>query len=528
MRARPDDGRPMLASPTIEELRDRTEWISSLVALRTATDDPNREAATTQLMESFARVASRAEESSRHELLKVRLGLSETELQVVWLLAALAIDSRAKQAMLSQTVVGPAVTIDTLRRIIYGERPSELGFRELAANGTLRRLALIERNDGHPHDSAETRWTWTLAPRILAWLHGDERVDPIFDGIAELAPNVPLPEELALSQGALADARKAIQAVEATIVVAGASGLGRRTMLVSILAEQGLRSLCIDCAKLHQEPSIFAAQMRGLARECRLLDRVPILVRLDALSTEGPTDRRLESIGMEFVRHLPTHVLATCSPQRPSTRWGRPTIVIELDPPTSEQRASIWSAALGADTEDEARQLARVYPLAPAMIHHAALAARVRAAGGVVETNDLSAGIRAVLDDQLGQLARRVTVSQTWDDLVLPADQMEAIVDLVARVRTSARVYEDWGFGRKVGKGIGVSALFSGPPGTGKTMVAALIARDLGLELYQVDLAKVVSKWIGESERNLAKLFDAAEAGHAVLLFDEADALFGT
>jgi SpoVK/Ycf46/Vps4 family AAA+-type ATPase len=88
-------------------------------------------------------------------------------------------------------------------------------------------------------------------------------------------------------------------------------------------------------------------------------------------------------------------------------------------------------------------------------------------------------------------------------------------------------VYEQWGFAAKVGKGLGTSALFSGPPGTGKTMVAALIAKELGLELYQVDMAKVTSKWIGETERNLAALFDAAEAGHAVLLFDEADSLFG-
>src|SRR5205814_2659946 len=135
-------------------------------------------------------------------------------------------------------------------------------------------------------------------------------------------------------------------------------------------------------------------------------------------------------------------------------------------------------------------------------------------------------GIRTVLDDKLGTFARRVTVTQTWDDLVLPDDQREAIAELVARIRGRSRVYEQWGFAAKVGKGLGVSALFSGPPGTGKTMVAALIARDLGLELYQVDMGKLVSKWIGETEKQLGELFDAAEAGHAILLFDEADSLF--
>jgi SpoVK/Ycf46/Vps4 family AAA+-type ATPase len=97
---------------------------------------------------------------------------------------------------------------------------------------------------------------------------------------------------------------------------------------------------------------------------------------------------------------------------------------------------------------------------------------------------------------------------------------------LVARVRHAHRVLEEWGFGGKLPRGIGVAALLSGPPGTGKTMLAGIIARELNLELYQVDLSKVVSKWVGETEKQLARIFEAADAGHALLLFDEADALF--
>jgi len=136
-------------------------------------------------------------------------------------------------------------------------------------------------------------------------------------------------------------------------------------------------------------------------------------------------------------------------------------------------------------------------------------------------------GVRNVLDDRLVGLATRVSVSQTWDDLVLPEDQIVAIVELLARVRQRSCVYETWGFAGKLGRGLGVTALFSGPPGTGKTMCAGLIARELGTELYQVDTSRIASKWIGETEKNLAALFDAAESGHAMLLFDEADALFG-
>lgn len=136
-------------------------------------------------------------------------------------------------------------------------------------------------------------------------------------------------------------------------------------------------------------------------------------------------------------------------------------------------------------------------------------------------------GVRSVLDDRLAGLATRVSTKQSWDDLVLPEDQTTAVVEMLSRIRERRRVYEEWGFADKLGKGLGVTALFSGPPGTGKTMTAALIARDLGCDVYQVDTSKIASKWIGETEKNLAALFDAAEAGHAILLFDEADSMFG-
>lgn len=517
--------RAMTESAAITELCERIAWISSLLELRTTTDDAAREASTCRVLELYAQMSSLGG-NSRQELLRERLGLSETELQIVWLLAALAIDSRTKQLMLMQRCVGPSVTIDALRRIVYGERPSEVGFRELSADGTLRRFGIIERNDGQQHDS-EARWTWTLTSRVLAWLHGDERVDPAFDTIARIPSVVERLDDLAYTAGAVADARKAMASVDATIIVAGAPKLGRRTMLIGVAAEHGRGTLCIDCSRLDSDPTTFIGQLRGLARECRLLARLPILVNADALASETATARRLDTVELELASRLSSNVLVTTGPNRPTLRWSRPSIVIELDPPTSAERANVWRQALGAETDTDVVQLAKTYALAPAMIHRAVAAARARAGGLSVTADDLSAGVRSVLDDQLGHVARRVVVRQTWDDLVLPADQLESIEDLIARIRESAQVFESWGIGRKLGKGLGVSALFSGPPGTGKTMVAALIAKELRLELYQVDLAKVVSKWVGESERNLAKLFDAAEAGHAVLLFDEADTLFG-
>src|SRR6266849_687519 len=128
---------------------------------------------------------------------------------------------------------------------------------------------------------------------------------------------------------------------------------------------------------------------------------------------------------------------------------------------------------------------------------------------------------------RLDALAQRLDVKATWDDLVLPNEQMSLMRQIAGQVRERHKVHAEWGFALKMNRGFGISALFSGESGTGKTMAAEVIANDLRLNLYRIDLSAVVSKYIGETEKNLRKLFDAAEQGGAILFFDEADALFG-
>jgi len=207
----------------------------------------------------------------------------------------------------------------------------------------------------------------------------------------------------------------------------------------------------------------------------------------------------------------------------------RGLILADVPAPPESVRARLWQRWLGdvAEPAIPAWAAAR-YPITGGIILRSATAAlaRARARGDAVTSDDIQAGVRSALDVKLSNLGIHVTWRQTWDDLVLPEDSIEEIKEFIARVRHKRVVYEDWGFARKVAKGLGLSALFSGPPGTGKTMVAGIIAEELGLDLYQVDLSRIVSKYVGETEKNLGSLFDAAEAGHALLLFDEADALF--
>jgi SpoVK/Ycf46/Vps4 family AAA+-type ATPase len=128
---------------------------------------------------------------------------------------------------------------------------------------------------------------------------------------------------------------------------------------------------------------------------------------------------------------------------------------------------------------------------------------------------------------RLEALAQRLDPKATWDDLVLPAETMSLLRQIAAQVRRRGTVYDDWGFRARMNRGLGISALFTGESGCGKTMAAEVIANDLRLNLYRIDLSAVVSKYIGETEKNLRRLFDAAEGGGAILFFDEADALFG-
>ena len=133
-------------------------------------------------------------------------------------------------------------------------------------------------------------------------------------------------------------------------------------------------------------------------------------------------------------------------------------------------------------------------------------------------------------DGEVKQLWRWVTEGQgdaVVTDVVLPDEIAEGVEGIIDRIYLRGNVLGDWGFARKLGKGLGLTVLFSGEPGTGKSMVAGLIARELGLDLYTVDLSRITSKWLGETEKNLGRAFDAAEAGHVLLLFDEADSVLG-
>jgi ATPase family associated with various cellular activities (AAA)/Winged helix domain, variant len=202
-------------------------------------------------------------------------------------------------------------------------------------------------------------------------------------------------------------------------------------------------------------------------------------------------------------------------------------IVVETTLPSYAERAAAWRDSTGAD---DVRDVASKFRLSIGQIGRAAEIARISAAArgaDRIAESDLNAAARQASLTRLGDLATRVSAGFSWSDLILPPRQLELLRSISAYLRHRDLVLSEWGYGQAIGNTQGLKVLFAGESGTGKTMSAQVVANELGLDLFRIDLATVVSKYIGETEKNLDRIFAAAEGSNAILFFDEADALFG-
>jgi hypothetical protein len=205
----------------------------------------------------------------------------------------------------------------------------------------------------------------------------------------------------------------------------------------------------------------------------------------------------------------------------------RTVLLVEAPPPTYAERQQAWTDLTGVE---DTRDVAAKFRLSMGQIVEAAEVARL-AAGSRGEPRpthaDLDLGSRQASSSRLGELASRLPPGYRWEDLVVPERQLELLRSISAYLRHRDRVLSDWGYERSVARTQGLKVLFAGESGTGKTMAAQVLAAELGLEIFRVDLATIVSKYIGETEKNLDRIFGAADGSNAILFFDEADALFG-
>ncbi|WP_405527455.1 AAA family ATPase [Streptomyces canus] len=330
----------------------------------------------------------------------------------------------------------------------------------------------------------------------------------------------------------------------------GPYGVGKQSAAAACARRWNASLLVVSADLLAERPmEEFTALVALVDREARLQGAVTYWENADALLGEQARPR-LSSLLSTLAAHPGPVFLAGNTAWEPADPPPGMTFVrLEFPAPGFPERLRLWESALGGfggfggfggpdglDGPDRSEldlvAVSGKFRLTGGQIQDAAATARnlahARAPGAPRMTqDDLYAACRLQSNRKLGELAQRITPHYTWDDIVLPADRMEQLREIADQVRYRALVYETWGFERKLANGRGLAVLFSGASGTGKTMAADVLAHELGLDLYKIDLSTVVSKYIGETEKNLSRIFAEAATSNAVLFFDEADALFG-
>jgi AAA+ superfamily predicted ATPase len=414
------------------------------------------------------------------------------------------------------------LSIDLVFEVVYRgrqafyERAVALMHHDLSPHGRLRRLRMITV------DGADTLpalgQTIRLASRMLPWLLGERVLDAALAACAELEP--PAAPVGRCDAASLAAVVEAFAAGRRLVRLDGVAHSGRAMLLRFAAAKLGRPLLFVG------RRTLTAAELVDGFREATLHGAV-LALRVGEL--DGAAFARLR----ECLDVYPATV-AIYGGERDDGELAtlRPVTHVGLAAPPIGEREALWRRFLGHDcalADDELRGVASLYNIGVAGIVSVCRSANLlaRAQGGAVERAHLGRAMRQLFHSDLATVATRVEVTQTWDDLVLPQEVGDSIVAIIDRVRYRSDVLGNWGFARKLGKGLGTTVLFSGEPGTGKSMVAGLIANELGLDLYVINLSRLMSKWIGETEKNLARAFDAAEAGHVMLLFDEADTILG-
>ncbi len=522
----------------------RSRWAVSAadaVRLLTAAGRPGETALEHDAESRWRTLAAAATAAPRlpFSILAAGLGLDDAAARVVALLAALEHDPDLERAC--------AFAWDDFTRkrpdagfvveLLGGADPDARARvrAALAPDAPLRRYRVVLVGSATDVEaSSPARRTVRLTDRVVSHLFGDDTFDVALDGVATLTPPAAL-GELVLPAETIAIGRRALaHSATARVLLHGPAGTGKLMLVRALAAEAGRPVLRVDVTELLRIPDRVEDRVARLAREAVLRRAITVLrAGASADDTAPPADA---SRVVELVARLRGPVVITCHTRPAWLVHAIPDLLeVAVAPPAIRARVALWQQALGAERglagDAAVAAVAARFALGGEAIHRAA--ARVRAHAHLrdpsaprIEIPALTESARLMLQHRLGSVARRVAPGFEWSDLVLPEDTLDLIHEFLAFSRHRARLLEEWGFERKLPYGRGVSAILAGPPGTGKTMVAQLVARDLGYDLYVIELSQVVNKYIGETEKNLARVFDEAERSHAVLFFDEADALF--
>ena len=397
-------------------------------------------------------------------------------------------------------------------------------WQAIAPDAPLRRWHLIELGKGDFLASSPLRIDERVLHHLMGFNYLDERlrglVEPASLSYDPVASHISLAERI----------REAWSAGGPWPVISlfGPDGAGKQAIAAFACDSVGAELYSIEAADIPAGATEREDLARLWEREAAF-GHVALMVRFEDLEEKDAGSSLFPAIS--FIQRLRSMVLATSL--RPLRISGRAVVRLEVGKPAPEEQEGLWRRALqsaAADLNGELEQAASQFNLSSEQILDAST--EILAVRNSSDRKDLGSLMRRVCKaaarPRLDELAERIQPQQAaWEDLVLPEAVQQILREIEAQVRQSGKVYGKWGFASKGVRGLGISALFSGESGTGKTMAAEVLAGRLDLDLYRIDLSQVVNKYIGETEKNLRRVFDAAESGGCILLFDEADALFG-
>lgn len=317
----------------------------------------------------------------------------------------------------------------------------------------------------------------------------------------------------------------------------GPYGSGKQVLAEAVSHDLGLPLIVADIGKMLDSPFPFEESMWLIGRELVLQPVVLCLVGFDYLLTDEDKYRCQLKLLFEVIRTFSclTFLLGSRSWNPQGLINKNIFIEIEFPVPGDVVRKQIWESLKSRYqfvSDVDLGALAVKFRFTPGQIRDALVTAQSQAHwrlpdDGRINMTDLYTACRSQSNKKLGALAPKIKTRYNWRDIILPADQTNQLGEIVNQVKYRHLVYGEWGFDRKLSHGKGLNVLFYGPPGTGKTMAAEVIANEVSQDLYKIDLSQVVSKYIGETEKNLERIFREAQASNAILFFDEADALFG-
>jgi hypothetical protein len=467
------------------------------------------------------------------EMLRARFGLSSFERDVLLLCAGVELE--ASLASLLASAQGDAGRSYPTFSLALAALPGA-HWSALSPQAPLRHWRLMEVVGAG--STPLTLCPLRIDERVLNYLVGVQHLDERLAGMVHFQPSASTAEELPASHQRLCErmARLWSNAIAGDLPVVqllGNDPSARRRVTAAAFARLDFSMAILPGLALPVEARELDAFLRLWEREAAL-SQAGLLIECEGM--EGPDPLREAALGRLVEACGGLLVISTGERRRLSAE--RTVLSFDVSRPTPAEQRLAWQAALGGlapAANGQVDRLVAQFNLSSAAIASASAefnsALEMAVDGSGSAAPDLGWALweacRRQARPRLDDLAQRIETQAGWDDLVLPELQLRVLQQISVAVRQRATVYEEWGFSDKTHRGLGISALFSGASGTGKTLAAEILANELRLDLYRIDLSQVVSKYIGETEKNLRRVFDAAEDGGAVMLFDEADALFG-